>query len=86
MSAIAPTQPPTMTDLPASPLSLFPLRVGHRTVFRGVSRTVYESLSEANSEGQNIRLAYDGKDLEIMVTSNLHEHPGRNCSAGLSLR
>ena len=47
---------------------------GHRTVFRGVSRAVYESLSEANSEGQNVRLAYDGKDLEIRVTSNLHEN------------
>ena len=32
----------------------------------------YESLSRATSEGEHIRLAYDGKDLEIMVTSNLH--------------
>ena len=74
MSTIAPAQPPTTTDLSASPLSFFPLQGGHRTVFRGVSREVYESLSAAITEGERVRLAYDGKDLEIMVTSNLHEY------------
>ena len=34
----------------------------------------YHSLSEAAGEGQHVRLAYDGKDLEIMVTSNVHEY------------
>ncbi len=74
MSTIAPTQPPTTPDLSESPPSFFPLRTVRRTVFRGVSRDVYESLSAAICEGEHVRLAYDGKDLEIMVTSNLHEY------------
>ena len=74
MSTIAPTQPPTTTNPPVSSLSFFPLPAGRRMVFRGVSRETYESLSQAISEGEHIRLAYDGKDLEIRVTSNLHEN------------
>ncbi len=74
MSTIAPTQPPRTPDLLASSLSFLPIPAGHRTVFRGVSREVYESLSEAISEGGHVRLAYDGKDLEIMVISNLQEY------------
>ena len=35
---------------------------------------VYLALSEARGEGGNVRLIYDGKDLEIMTTGNLHEH------------
>jgi hypothetical protein len=31
-------------------------------------------LSEASGENQHIRLAYNGTDLEIMVTSNIHEY------------
>ncbi|MGP0065184.1 MAG: Uma2 family endonuclease [Isosphaeraceae bacterium] len=69
MSTIA--SPPPM----ASPsLPFLPIRTGQRIVFRGVSRDAYESLSRAMSEGDHIRLAYDGKDLEIMVTSHLHEN------------
>jgi Uma2 family endonuclease len=45
-----------------------------RTVFRGVGWETYESLSRAQGEGDHVRLAYDGKDLEIMTTSNLHEN------------
>ena len=44
-----------------------------RIVFRGVGVQVYEALCEATSEGEHVHLAYDGKDLEIMVVSNLHE-------------
>jgi Uma2 family endonuclease len=43
-------------------------------VFRGVDRHTYRALSEAAGEGQHIHLVYDGKDLEIVVTSNVHEH------------
>ena len=67
----------TITSTPpmASPsLSFLPIRSGRRIVFRGVSHDAYQSLSRAMSEGEHIRLAYDGKDLEIMVTSNLHEN------------
>jgi Uma2 family endonuclease len=44
-----------------------------RIVIRGVGRQVYDVLDEAIGEGQHIRLAYDGKDLELMTTSELHE-------------
>jgi Uma2 family endonuclease len=46
----------------------------HRIVFRGVSWEAYESLSQAQSQGDHVRLAYDGKDLEIKTTGNVHEN------------
>jgi hypothetical protein len=45
-----------------------------RTVFRGVDWHTYNRLSEATVEGRHVRLIYDGKDLEILVTGNVHEH------------
>jgi Uma2 family endonuclease len=42
-------------------------------VFRGVDRHTYDQLSEAAGERQPVRLIYDGKDLEIVVTGNIHE-------------
>jgi hypothetical protein len=39
-----------------------------------VSWEAYRSLSQADSDGEHIRLAFDGKDLEIMTTGNLHEN------------
>ena len=39
----------------------------------GVGWDLYDRLSEAIGEGQHIRLAYDGKDLEIMTTGPVHE-------------
>ena len=39
-----------------------------------VVREVGKPLSEARGEGDHVRLAYDGKDLEIMTTGNFHEH------------
>ena len=44
-----------------------------RIVIRGVGRHVYDSLSEAIGEGQHVRLVYDGEDLELMTTGNIHE-------------
>ena len=43
-------------------------------VFRGVDWHTYHTLSEATAEGQHFHLVYDGKDMEIVVTSNVHEH------------
>jgi Uma2 family endonuclease len=45
-----------------------------RIVIRGVDRDLYNRLDEAIDEGQHIRLAYDGKDLELMTTGELHEY------------
>ena len=55
-------------------LRLNPVRGDQRIIFRGVDWHTYHALSEATGEGQHVRLAYDGKDLEIMVTSYLHQH------------
>lgn len=44
-----------------------------RFLFPGVGWETYESLSRAQGEGNHIRLAYDGKDLEIMTTGYIHE-------------
>jgi Uma2 family endonuclease len=45
-----------------------------RIVLRGVGWEVYDLLSDAVGEGQHVRLTYDGKDLEIMTTSRIHEY------------
>ena len=34
---------------------------------------LHDRLDDAISAGQHIRLAYDGKDLEIMTTGRMHE-------------
>jgi len=63
--------------LPAGPGSSAPFILtprDQRMVFRAVSRQVYQALCEADTDGQHVRLAYDGRDLEIMVTSNIHEY------------
>jgi Uma2 family endonuclease len=75
MSTITPTRAPaTPSDL-GSNRPLVPVHGDQRTVFRGVDWHTYHSLSEATDDGRHVRLAYDGKDLEIiMVNSNIHEH------------
>jgi Uma2 family endonuclease len=75
MLTIAQTPEPTIATAPRSSFPLIPVHGEQRTVFRGVDWQAYHSLSEATVEGQHVRLAYDGKDLEIiMVTGNVHEH------------
>jgi len=44
-----------------------------RIVIRRVGSDVYQCLSAAIGDGQHVRLAYDGKDLELMTTGHLHE-------------
>ena len=44
-----------------------------RIAIRHVPWDIYDRLSDTISEGQNIHLAYDGKDLEIMVVGREHE-------------
>jgi Uma2 family endonuclease len=52
--------------------SLPPLGDGS-IVFRGVDWHTYNQLSESLGDGQHVHLIYDGKDLEIMVISHVHE-------------
>ena len=64
-----------MPAVPAPSSEYFPSHGGDlRTVFRGVDWHTYNQLSEATGEGQHVRLIYDGKDLEILVTGNVHEY------------
>jgi len=42
-------------------------------MIRGLSWDLYERLSDAIGEGQHVRLAFDGSNLEIMTTGPLHE-------------
>lgn len=74
MSTIASIPPAALPGDPAATAAFVPFHGDHRTVFRGVSWEAYESLSRAQSEGEHVRLAYDGKDLEIMTTGYLHEN------------
>jgi Uma2 family endonuclease len=73
VSTITPTEP---MPVPAAPAPAFvPIPSGDlRTVFRGVDRHTYNQLSEATGEGQPVRLIFDGNNLEIMITGNVHEH------------
>jgi Uma2 family endonuclease len=63
-----------MSTIATIPAPALPGGGDQREVFRGVSWDVYLALSDARREGGNIRVAYDGKDLEIMTTGNVHEH------------
>jgi Uma2 family endonuclease len=44
-----------------------------RIVIRGLNWDLYDRLSDAIGEGQHVRLAFDGEDLEIMTTGPVHE-------------
>src|ERR1700677_3849218 len=45
----------------------------HRVVIRGVDWAFYEQLVDSIPEGANLHADYDGKDLEIMSLSALHD-------------
>lgn len=45
-----------------------------RIVFRGVGWGVYDALSAALPDGSPIRMIYDGKDLEILMPSQIHDN------------
>lgn len=44
-----------------------------RIAIRGVSWDLYDRISRAIGEDQHVRVAFDGKDLELMVTGIEHE-------------
>ena len=44
-----------------------------RIVIRGVGWAVYDALSDAVPEGSPVRVNYDGKDIEIMALSDIHD-------------
>ncbi|MHB1561867.1 MAG: Uma2 family endonuclease [Isosphaeraceae bacterium] len=62
------------TVSPSRPRETASLETGdQRIVIRGVDADLYNRLDAAIGEGQHVRLAYDGKDLEIITTGNVHE-------------
>jgi Uma2 family endonuclease len=44
-----------------------------RIVIRSIDWDLYDRLSAAVGEGQHLRMAYDGENLEIMTTGRMHE-------------
>ena len=68
MSTIT-TDPRSLTTpsmMPAAPEE-------ERGVMRGVSWNLYDRLTDAIGEQSSIRVAFDGKDVEIMVVGPVHE-------------
>lgn len=57
----------TITTIPAPP------RGERRQIFR-VGWGVYKAMCEGREERSPVRLAYDGRDLEIMTIGYVHEH------------
>jgi Uma2 family endonuclease len=71
MSAI--TSPARSPGSPSAPRPSDLIDGDKRLVIRNVGQHVYHCLAEAINEDQHLRLAYDGKDLELMTTGHLHE-------------
>jgi Uma2 family endonuclease len=58
---------------PATPRETATVPAEERGVMRDVSYGLYDCLSSSLSEHASIRVAYDGKDVEIMVVGPIHD-------------
>src|SRR5277367_2203956 len=47
-----------------------------RVVIADVTWEVYESFVDSIAEGENVRVAFDGKDIEVMTLGPFHESLG----------
>jgi Uma2 family endonuclease len=74
MSTFTSVSPAILPVDPASFPPPVPAYGDHCIVFRDMAWDIYDALSDAAREGEHVRLAYDGKDLEIMTTGNVHEN------------
>jgi Uma2 family endonuclease len=77
----------TITTVPRPPIapSMAPLIAAEdRGVMRGVSWNFYDRLTDAISERSSVRIAFDGKDVEIMVVGPVHEGLGDRLSVFVS--
>jgi Uma2 family endonuclease len=72
MSTIT-SPPPSVATVPPLPVPSAAIHAEQRIAIRDIPWDLYDRLSEAIGEGQNVHLAYDGKDLEIMVIGPTHE-------------
>jgi Uma2 family endonuclease len=78
----------TITTNPRAPIapSMLPAAPEEeRGVMRGVSWNLYDRLTDAIGERSSIRVAFDGKDVEIMVVGPVHEGVGRLLDLFISL-
>jgi Uma2 family endonuclease len=74
MATAAIPSPPQRQTATASNPGVIPHSSGEwRVVFRGVDWETYSKLIDSCREGSPIKLAFDGRDLEIMTTGNQHE-------------
>ena len=73
MSTIT-TAPSPVTELPTLPVAdVVSITGEQRIAIRDIPWDLYDRLSDAIGDGQKVHLAYDGRDLEIMVTGPTHE-------------
>jgi Uma2 family endonuclease len=72
-SPIVSPAPQALSDLPTLDQVLELIAQNERAVVRGVDWDYYSRLLEAVGEKRGIRLAYDGKDLEIMSPGPFHD-------------
>ena len=66
----------TVPRLPAAPPATPVVPAEERGVMRDVSWNLYDRLTDAIAERSSIRVAFDGKDVEIMVLGPAHENLG----------
>jgi Uma2 family endonuclease len=66
----------TIPSPPAAPSTRSSNAAEERGVMRGVSWNLYDRLTDALRERSSVRIAFDGKDVEIMVVGPVHEGLG----------
>ena len=66
----------TIASTPQPPVAPSVTPADERGVMRNVSWDLYDRLTDAIGERSSIRIAFDGKDMEIMVVGPLHESLG----------
>ena len=75
----------TITTVPRPPVA--PSKTPpaeERGVMRGVSWNLYDRLTDAIGERSSVRVAFDGKDVEIMVVGPVHEGLGDSWACSLA--
>jgi Uma2 family endonuclease len=80
------TTRPRSTALQSSSAEVLPPNpADQRIAIRGVSWELYDRLTNEIGEGQNVHVAYDGRDIEIMTLGPLHEDFKENLGLFVSL-
>src|SRR5580698_5818761 len=67
------TSPPAPASMSSSRRRSTVISAEQRIAIRDIPWDLYDRLSDAIGEGENVHLAYDGKDLEVMTIGREHE-------------